>query len=207
MWLLHHPRGPAVSKMFLAGRSTATWIAFLAFSACASDRTAVTSEEGVAVECYALWLGALPDYAGQSVTIRACLNESTCSDEHVLTAERGASRDYGSWHDGFHLVAHFYPEGDIYYPEGVYVGDEEINLGVSLFYSPEFAATLSEEDRATLFVSAEDGSSMMESVSAVPYLDDVRRDGEILCKSVYLGLDGTERPRPASDPQESPPSR
>jgi len=176
--------------------------ALLTLSACGSDTTPVSTETDVLVQCYAIWFGALPDYEGQSVTIRACLNESTCSEEHELTATSGSHRYY----DDFYLSAAFDPEG---HHHGNDPENEIINLSVSLFYMPEFAATLGDEDRATLLVKAEDGSIMMEIVSEVPYLDDVRtfRDGDVLCKSVYLRPDGTARPLPVSDPEAPPPTR
>ena len=134
------------------------------------------------------------------------MNDTTCSDEHELTGERGASLQYGDWDNGFRLHAQFDPQG---HPLGNDAENETVNLGVDLWYSPEFAATLADDDRATLLVKSENGSTMMESVSAVPYLDDVRsfRDGDVLCKSVYLKLDGTERPLPVHDPDAPPTTR
>ena len=173
--------------------------ALFTLTACGSDTTPVSTET-MAVECYTIWFGALPDYEGQSVTIRACLNDTTCSEEHELTATSGSS-DY---YDDFYLVAHFYPSDS-----GNFIGDEENNVDVALWYSPKFAATLGDDDRATLVVKAEDGTTMMETVSAVPYLDDLRtfRDGDVLCKSVYLRLDGSARPLPGGDPESLPPTR
>ncbi len=164
------------------------FVAFLGLgplAACASDTGNDTGSNAGLLVCTTTWFGTLPGYVEPSVRVRACLNEGTCSDEHVLTPELGASREYetGLENEFFHFGAAYYPSGS-----GNYIGAEENNLDVVFEYSPEFATTLADDDRATLVVNADDGSTMTDSISQVPY-----RSSSLGCKGVYLDLDGSER--------------
>jgi hypothetical protein len=62
-------------------------------------------------------------------------------------------------------------------------------LTVRLKYNPETSGTLTDEDRAELRVEGDDGTVLVDAVSEAPY-----SALGAYCKTVYLDLDGVERP-------------
>jgi hypothetical protein len=154
-------------------------------SACTSDKGNSTGSEAGAYVCGSAWWGALPGYDRPSLSIRACMNERICAGEHVLTTERGAHEYLEN--EAVYFAAAYYPSGS-----GNYIGDEENNLDVHFEFLPAVAATLSDSDRATLTIWADDGSMMIDSTSEGPYRSGMSSGGET-CKGISLHLDGSER--------------
>jgi hypothetical protein len=63
------------------------------------------------------------------------------------------------------------------------------DITVRLKYNPETSGTLTEEDRAELRIEGDDGTVLVDAVSQAPY-----SALGAACKTVYLDLEGMQRP-------------
>jgi hypothetical protein len=132
---------------------------------------------GLAITCITHWKGEVVHNESQIRTVQACLKAGLCSEEVELLATDGAFVSYQ----------------DFDFSAWTAAPDEEMPgmLEVELAYPPRVAANLGEDDRPSLRVRDDQGASLLESTSQVPF-DVTSAEGET-CKGVLLNLDGTGR--------------
>jgi hypothetical protein len=193
------------------GSLAASIAAVLGLQGCEPERNASTTEGGSDVTCISHWSGQI-QYDGQSLKVQACLNADNCSDEIELVLDWDAQRPQqpsscgpsGAPSEQYcrekdpntRSVAKEYE--NFLFAAYVRRSSEATSASLMEFvafheYTPAFASTLTNADRATLTVTGDDGEVIVESVSAVPYAETPIGELET-CRALRLDLDGTPVP-------------
>jgi len=134
-----------------------------------------------------------------SLKVSACAKEGACSSDLVVQIEQDWSApncENDQCRGGAAQPAQH--ETSLEVRTVLFLREDQpiVEMGVKLVYYPGFAATLTNDDRATMTIKTNTGEMLVDAVAIDPYLTEAVPywDPVATCRNAYLDFDGASVP-------------